>query len=76
MVVVIEVFVPCIYVERNGRNMAYFITDECVACGACESECPESCITAGDDIYVIDENECTDCGTCAESCPTEAIQQR
>ena len=55
--------------------MAYFITDECVACGACEGECAEGCITAGDDIYVIDEDKCTECGACADACPTEAIEK-
>ena len=29
--------------------MAYFITDACISCGACEPECPVSCISAGDD---------------------------
>ena len=34
--------------------MATMITDECINCGACEPECPNSAITQGDDIYVID----------------------
>ena len=34
--------------------MAYKISDECIACGACESECPVSAISAGDSKYVID----------------------
>lgn len=38
--------------------MAYFITDACISCGACEPECPVSCISAGDDKYIIDENIC------------------
>ena len=56
--------------------MAYFITDECAACGSCESDCPESCISAGDDIYVIDESKCTECGSCADICPVDAILKR
>ena len=44
--------------------MAYKISDNCIACGACASECPVSCITAGD-IYVIDEAQCISCGACA-----------
>ncbi|MGI6123131.1 MAG: 4Fe-4S binding protein, partial [Acetivibrionales bacterium] len=28
--------------------MAYIISDECISCGACEPECPVSCISAGD----------------------------
>ena len=52
--------------------MAYRINDDCINCGACESECPVSCITEGDTIYVIDEDVCTDCGACAEVCPVDA----
>ena len=34
--------------------MAYVITDECVSCGTCESECPNEAISQGDEHYVID----------------------
>jgi ferredoxin len=51
--------------------MAYTITDECIACGACAPECPVQCISEGD-IYVIDAEACTDCGNCAEVCPSDA----
>ena len=49
--------------------MAYFITDACISCGACEPECPVNCISAGDDKYIIDENICIECGTCNFNCP-------
>ena len=52
--------------------MTYIITNECVACGACEDECPVSAISEGDPIYVIDETACIDCGACATVCPTDA----
>lgn len=52
--------------------MAYVITDDCINCGACEPECPVSCITAGDEKYVIDAEVCIDCGACADVCPTDA----
>jgi ferredoxin len=55
--------------------MAYKITDECVACGACEPECPVEAISEGDPIYTIDHEKCTDCGACADVCPSEAIVQ-
>jgi len=54
--------------------MAYFITDECISCGSCQSVCPVEAISEGDDKYVIDPKLCTDCGTCAEQCPVEAIK--
>ena len=53
--------------------MPRVITDDCVACGACEAECPEEAISEADPIYLIDADKCTDCGTCVESCPSEAI---
>lgn len=55
--------------------MAYKIGSECISCGACESECPTSCISAGDGIYVIDESACIDCGSCAGVCPVSAPKQ-
>lgn len=53
--------------------MAYFINDDCISCGSCQSVCPVEAISEGDDKYVIDPKLCTDCGTCAEQCPVEAI---
>mgnify|MGYP000577616181 CR=1 FL=1 len=52
--------------------MAYHITDDCIACGACKPECPTDCISEGDPIYVIDAEQCIDCGSCAAVCPTDA----
>jgi ferredoxin len=58
--------------------MAYKITEECINCGACEPECPNQAISAGDERYVIDPNRCTECvgafdeSQCAAVCPTEA----
>ena len=52
--------------------MAYKITDACIACGACASDCPVEAISEGDGIYVIDADTCIDCGACAGSCPVEA----
>lgn len=54
--------------------MAYVITDECVACGACESECPVECIKEKDGKYTINKEECTECGACAGICPQDACQ--
>jgi len=55
--------------------VAFIISDECVSCGSCESECPAQAITEGDAKYQIDPAKCTDCGTCAEVCPTECIKK-
>ncbi|MGP1595072.1 MAG: DUF362 domain-containing protein [Treponema sp.] len=55
--------------------MAYKISDECVNCGACESECPVSAISEADGTHVIDADVCISCGACAGVCPSEAISE-
>lgn len=55
--------------------MAYKISDECISCGACESECKNEAISEGDTIYVVDPDKCTECvgiaesSRCVEVCP-------
>jgi len=53
--------------------MAHKVTDACVNCGACESECPVQAISEKDGARWIDASKCIDCGACASVCPTEAI---
>ncbi len=55
--------------------MAYQISDACVACGACEAQCPVGAISMGDGKFEIDADKCIDCGSCAGACPTGAIEQ-
>ncbi len=52
--------------------MAFKITDECIACGACVDACPCNCIAEGDGKYVINADECISCGSCAGACPVGA----
>jgi len=41
--------------------MAYMINEECINCGACEPDCPNQAIFAGDEIYEIEWEKCTEC---------------
>jgi ferredoxin len=42
--------------------MAYkIIASQCVACGACETECPNEAIREKGGTYVIDPKKCTEC---------------
>lgn len=52
--------------------MAFKITDDCIACGACEAECPVDAISEGDGKYEIDADACASCGACADVCPVGA----
>ena len=55
--------------------MAHKITEDCIACGSCIDQCPESCIAEGDPKYVIDEGSCIDCAACEAVCPSGAIKE-
>ncbi len=61
--------------------MAMQITDECIACGACETECPVEAITEGDIQFEIDPDKCVECvgyfdePQCASVCPVDAPQK-
>ena len=57
------------------KKMAYQISDDCISCGVCASNCPVSAISEGDGKYVIDADTCIDCGACAENCPVGAPAQ-
>jgi NAD-dependent dihydropyrimidine dehydrogenase PreA subunit len=52
--------------------MKYIITEECIACAACEPECEEQAIGEEGEIFTVYFARCTDCGTCAEVCPVDA----
>ncbi len=54
--------------------MAYKISDDCIACGACAGECPVGAISEGDGKFVINADECIDCGSCEGVCPVSAAQ--
>jgi len=57
--------------------MAYHITEECISCDACVSECPNDAISEGDPIYLIDPDKCTECvgffdePQCVAVCPVD-----
>lgn len=53
--------------------MAHLISEECVCCGACASECPVTAISEGSNKYDINPDICIDCGACANICPVSAI---
>ena len=63
--------------QEEQVPMAMKIVEDCINCGACEPECPNTAITAGDSIYLIDPEKCTECvgaydtPRCVEVCPVD-----
>ena len=59
--------------------MALMITDECINCDVCETECPNEAIFEGSEHYEIDPQRCTQCvghydtPQCVEVCPVDCI---
>lgn len=59
--------------------MALIINNDCISCGVCIDECPNSAISQGEEIYVINPDLCTECvgfysePQCVIVCPVEAI---
>lgn len=59
--------------------MSLKITDDCTSCDACVSTCPNTAISAGDVVYVIDADRCTECVGAEDSpqcqlvCPADCI---
>lgn len=59
--------------------MALKINELCVNCDVCEPACPNSAITQGETVYVIDPALCTECvghfdePQCVMVCPVECI---
>ena len=55
--------------------MAFVITERCVKCGACESECPNKAILEEEKKFQIAYPKCVQCGTCICVCPNKAIDE-
>ena len=58
--------------EAKVKKKGYWISENCIGCGICQSVCPQRCIEEGTP-YVIQENHCLQCGNCFENCPAEAV---
>lgn len=59
--------------------MALFITNDCINCDVCESECPNEAISQGPEVFDVNPQLCTECvghyqePQCIKYCPVECI---
>ena len=57
--------------------MSMVVLDDCINCGACEPECPNTALSQGDTIFMVDASRCTECvgaydaPKCVEVCPVD-----
>lgn len=56
----------------SHKQKGFFITDVCIACGTCQTVCPQGVIEDGD-VFHIQQDHCLHCGNCFEHCPAQAI---
>lgn len=61
--------------ESKTPEKGFLITDACIGCGTCQSNCPQQCIDEGTP-FAIRQDSCLHCGLCFENCPVEAIVRR
>lgn len=57
--------------------MSMKITEDCISCGACLTECLNEAINEGDTLYIIDAGKCIECEgqydspRCVDVCPID-----
>ena len=49
------------------EEKGFEITNDCIGCGKCKSDCPQQCISEGTP-FVIRQEHCLHCGLCFENC--------
>ncbi len=52
----------------------YYITEECIGCGKCQTVCPQQCIDINGKAAIRQEN-CLRCGNCLSVCPANAVKK-
>ena len=57
-----------------SKRVARVNEARCVACGACEAECPREAIQVQWGCFAqVDGTRCVGCGICARTCPAGCI---
>ena len=54
--------------------MAYWISEDCTGCTACQKICPTGAIQGSrGERHAIQPERCIDCGACGRICPSDAL---
>lgn len=65
----------CLPVYRNQcKTKKYWVKDNCIGCGLCQTVCPSGAITMEDGRPVWTKDKCVWCQGCINRCPVEAVQ--
>ena len=58
----------------RAKRMAQVNQSRCVACGACNKECPLGAISVYRGCWAqVNPDKCVGCGRCAKVCPADCI---
>ena len=60
----------------QSKASGYYITGDCIGCGSCLGDCPQSCIDITNSQAIIRQENCLHCGNCAVICPESAVVKR
>lgn len=61
--------------SAEPKPKGYVITDDCIGCGTCVDNCPQSCIEELDGVMHIQSSHCLHCGNCFSVCPVSAVER-
>lgn len=57
----------------DAIETGYFVGENCIGCGICQTVCPQSCITMNKGNAAINPKHCLHCGRCLDVCPVNTI---
>lgn len=55
------------------KQHGYFITENCIGCGACVKVCPQNCICTEKVPFEINKENCLHCGNCLTACEFHSV---
>ena len=57
------------------KREGYYITENCIGCGSCQTACPQECILSEKIPFQIEQEHCLHCGNCLAACPAGAVRK-